>query len=675
MQQPLRKRHRVDITGDTLDSDNTISINERRAAPKQRISRACDRCRSRRAKCDGSQPTCVMCAAADVPCTYGSHTKKRGLPTGYVRLLENLWGLAFASIPGAEDAAMQLLRTATVVVGDAGVTPLPKTKDQTRDNDQLLPNETFQQSKVREAIDARVMKINAAVGDGGDSEGTSKCRVVWEGIPLPTGHRIESWNVLLPPTQVSESLPCVDSNMTVKVSPTSAHIELPDDVWAQIGSYLDYCYCWLPVVPKHDIVRLLSRRQDGSSCTSSEMAVLWSCLAVASSLGAEPDQRLVTVYHSAAVKQLDNDNKETSTHHVTAIFLLGLSRMELYHWKDAYLLIGRAARLVHYLYNTTVQPDPALSRVYLGIFVIDTLLSFYLGVPISLSTHHIMLTLSVHEFDGPEEWDPGPWDVSGTGRRQCPVRVMSIFAQLVRLMIVLNNAIAPQLLPASPDDTLSEWLDQLPRHCSLKEGSDTLTPPLANLSMVYQSVKSYVSGRLTTENDVGCARIMSSGTEYTRMFGTFTSKSMLHICQKLSTSSTQRSVHKRVGQSVPVPHKDTTAGAGIVWDPFHPFIDQADEAMRDSQYCINDGVPDIPPRPPGQSRTTSVQCPTSFSINDALDQPYSHSDGTLCQDLDDTETMQTILDDMLAQETDNEPFFSNFMQDLGFFDEDMLPPI
>jgi hypothetical protein len=37
--------------------------------------------------------------------------------------------------------------------------------------------------------------------------------------------------------------------------------------------------------------------------------------------------------------------------------------------------------------------------------------------------------------------------------------------------------------------------------------------------------------------------------------------------------------------------------------------------------------------------------------------------------------MQTILDDMLAQETGNEPFFSNFMQDLGFFDEDMLPPI
>jgi hypothetical protein len=36
--------------------------------------------------------------------------------------------------------------------------------------------------------------------------------------------------------------------------------------------------------------------------------------------------------------------------------------------------------------------------------------------------------------------------------------------------------------------------------------------------------------------------------------------------------------------------------------------------------------------------------------------------------------MQTMLEDILAQEAGNEPFFSNFMQDLGFFEEEVPLP-
>jgi hypothetical protein len=66
----------------------------------------------------------------------------------------------------------------------------------------------------------------------------------------------------------------------------------------------------------------------------------------------------------------------------------------------------------------------------------------------------------------------------------------------------------------------------------------------------------------------------------------------------------------------------------------------------------------------------SRHSPTSFVTVSPLEQPYPQLDDTLYQDLGDTETMQTMLDDILAQEVGNEPFLSNFMQDLGFFDED-----
>jgi hypothetical protein len=54
-----------------------------------------------------------------------------------------------------------------------------------------------------------------------------------------------------------------------------------------------------------------------------------------------------------------------------------------------------------------------------------------------------------------------------------------------------------------------------------------------------------------------------------------------------------------------------------------------------------------------------------------LEQSYLQFDGTLGQDLVDTGTMQTMLEDILAQDAGNEPFLSNFMQDLGFFGEDL----
>ncbi|KAJ1814604.1 hypothetical protein LPJ56_004805, partial [Coemansia sp. RSA 2599] len=56
---------------------------------RQRVSRACDRCRRKKVKCDGKQPVCTHCSAIGVKCTYLDATKKRGPPKGYIEVIEN----------------------------------------------------------------------------------------------------------------------------------------------------------------------------------------------------------------------------------------------------------------------------------------------------------------------------------------------------------------------------------------------------------------------------------------------------------------------------------------------------------------------------------------------------------------------------------------------------------
>ncbi|KAJ2878287.1 hypothetical protein FB639_003437, partial [Coemansia asiatica] len=56
---------------------------------RQRVSRACDRCRRKKVKCDGKQPICTHCSAIGIKCTYLDATKKRGPPKGYIEVIEN----------------------------------------------------------------------------------------------------------------------------------------------------------------------------------------------------------------------------------------------------------------------------------------------------------------------------------------------------------------------------------------------------------------------------------------------------------------------------------------------------------------------------------------------------------------------------------------------------------
>ena len=98
-----------------MDQEESSKTNEpetkkaKGGGPRKRVSQACDRCRSRKDKCDGKKPACTTCTTNGRPCSYDVNVKKRGLPEGYVRGLEKLWGLAIREVEGVEDSVLLVI--------------------------------------------------------------------------------------------------------------------------------------------------------------------------------------------------------------------------------------------------------------------------------------------------------------------------------------------------------------------------------------------------------------------------------------------------------------------------------------------------------------------------------------------------------------------------------------
>ncbi|GMM35592.1 DNA-binding transcription factor [Saccharomycopsis crataegensis] len=54
----------------------------------ERVAQACDRCRSKKTKCDGKRPQCSQCAAVGFECKISDRLSRRAFPRGYTESLE-----------------------------------------------------------------------------------------------------------------------------------------------------------------------------------------------------------------------------------------------------------------------------------------------------------------------------------------------------------------------------------------------------------------------------------------------------------------------------------------------------------------------------------------------------------------------------------------------------------
>jgi hypothetical protein len=434
---------------------------------RQRVSRACDSCRSKKDKCDGKQPVCSTCASLCRPCTYKANPKKRGLPTGYIRSLELLWGLVFQRIQGSEDVMRALMRSINLpshlasmgkeAEGSDALLASFKNSTVLRDIERILvvleqPEEERERSLQAYGEGETPLDVDAILSSAEAQE--------WQ---LPEGLEARETPLLgVSPTRTAMGIspmknpprPTRDSGMQTTPTPDlpspsfalplnsddprslsiKSPLQLPYNAWPLFDVYFSYTQCWFPILEKHDILRTAFQYTEGDVFVSrfapgsGEHAALWAVLTLASlqdasiaatrQIDEQPrDQLNPSQMYNIARQLIPSESGPHEIGHVQALLILGLVKFGQQEWTASWMLVGQAVRISHTLgldqpiypsTSRTSDQEKQLGRakhVFLGCFVLESLIAEQTSQCPSLRRADLARVGSINE-DGLEEWHP-----------------------------------------------------------------------------------------------------------------------------------------------------------------------------------------------------------------------------------------------------------------------------
>ncbi|PGH23353.1 hypothetical protein AJ80_02606 [Polytolypa hystricis UAMH7299] len=489
------KRRWIDV-----DADGGQKTDEQGAAPKRhRISRACDTCRSRKDRCDGARPICSTCASVCRPCSYNSNPKKRGLPTGYLRALEVLWGVVFSKIRGSEQVVRGLLK----------VSNLPgHTEDNRKEGESSdVYLSAWKNSSVLREVERALSALDHQIEDGDRrSQGTAASNspadagalntpttdsLEWHlperfrfdegidyGTPAPRGVNVARTSSL-PKRQTRNCGTQTDRAQATPLyrphdEPDTLDLRLPPNARQLFDIYFSYTHCWLPILEKHDILRTaFSYDQQGVHISantpgSGDHALMWAVLALAAvqqssrnlalrHIGARSDQSDIDALYTTARKLIPEEDGPYDIGHVQALLILAMVKMGQQMMSVAWILVGSAIRIASGLgldessfMNSSMSATGKRfhgrsKHVFLGCFILDTLVAAQIG-SLPLLRKETASRAGRLDEDGLEEWHP--WEdkvcfpgVSAPGDQflRGPLHSMSTFNRLVSLVSILND--------------------------------------------------------------------------------------------------------------------------------------------------------------------------------------------------------------------------------------------
>ncbi|PLB43737.1 hypothetical protein P170DRAFT_418031 [Aspergillus steynii IBT 23096] len=520
---------------------------------RQRVSRACDSCRSKKDKCDGVQPVCSTCASLCRPCTYKANPKKRGLPTGYIRTLELLWGLVFCKIQGSEEVVRALLRAANIP------SHLATMGKEAEGSDTLLSS--WKNSIVLKEIEKLLVSLEQPEDEQdkgtrpgendspADAEGSSVDVLEWQ---IPEGLVIDRENSGLSPiktpsaasaamrTQTARmtrdsttqtSSPGVEEIPNISLSrPLPPHLldyrsgreslpnptpQLPSNAWPLLDIYFSYTQCWFPILEKHDILRTAFRHSENEAAGSGDHAALWAVLTLASIQEASisttrqlpqptserPDPNL---FYVTAKSFIPGENGVHEIGHAQALLILSLVKLGQQDWTAAWILVGQAVRISQCL-GLDRSPGARSKHVFLGCFVLETLVATQTGQVPSLRKSDLTKVGPINE-DGLEEWHPWedqtglrPVETSRGSFHRGPLHALSTFNRLVSLMCILNDTCCLTTTDPVPHLEASErqlqlWVSALPKsYRVVLQAERPASPHIFGLEMMYEGVVSHLS--------------------------------------------------------------------------------------------------------------------------------------------------------------------------------------
>lgn len=474
-------------------------------SPRKRVSQACDRCRSRKDKCDGKKPACSTCVTNGRQCSYDVNVKKRGLPEGYVRGMEKLWGLAVKEIEGVEDNLLLVVSS-----GNQNDEFLDIWRDESSSENLV---EIWRRSQISRELE-KLLSIPEQPLESGkrkraDSDSHSKGRPgVVATYPIPKvgpGIRGEISAATWPETQAvqpqefthspslsrvcnigtslnmsNNSILSPSNNQRTSLSNHSGlNIDapaLPSETWHLLDVYFSYTHCWLPIIEKHDLLRTsyqYSELRNSASVSgngSGDHAVLWASIAYAKYQhrainniphAQGPVAEMVWTaerMYAQARSLIPSEEGEYELGHVQALLILALTNLGIGHSRRAWLLVGQAVRISFDLSlnkptDDILAPLRTKSRtkhVFLGCFVIDTIIAARLNYRPHLRSEDVN-QIGLIEEDGLDEWDP--WNDclsvqrSRPANTRAPASILSTFNRLIQILQILNEAICVSATP------------------------------------------------------------------------------------------------------------------------------------------------------------------------------------------------------------------------------------
>jgi hypothetical protein len=496
----------------------------------KRVSRACNYCRARKHRCDGSHPTCSRCSAIHYPCSYGPDSKKRGLPTGYVRALELLWALVFTVVPNSKVIVQELL---------PGIQFALDSRSRLVLNSRLVGDsetlrEAWDDSDVQEELDQLLSNIQQGNGSGTNSVASIKAETSSADLSLHA-RAFEAIKSSPPVDDARRASGPLDADRASTPLPQHAP-GLQPAPWNDVSSatsaqhvrrlidiYFAHTNCWLPIVQKHKMLELLYSPSRNSQAEEGNLATLWAVLAYASLQDTRDptgpsDGRAALptpeVIYSKARQRIPNEDARLPGY-VQALIILGLFKMDQGDLVSSWHLIDQAVRICLHLdtapsasngSNVANVDDDSQKRLLLSCFILDTLVSCRLRKPPHLRTGDLCFSPMLAET-GPNEWEPQNLNsatLDNINSMNQPSRALSIFNCYASLMRILNDAMSDQLSSDRPCTksllALNRWYDRLPQHCLISslsgqgqpEATPNLTPQLFNLHLAFTSTEMYL---------------------------------------------------------------------------------------------------------------------------------------------------------------------------------------
>jgi hypothetical protein len=427
-----RSRTTTDDPANASDDDQGPA----RKRTRLRVTTACEECRRRKERCDGGKPACQRCMNVGRTCSY-NQGRKRGLKTGYVRGLEILLGLFLYECPGAEDLALSVLRG-----GDQGhlIDTRPRTN---RQRDAAQPTsllECWGKSPVLEEL----QKTLAASQTDEDEESflqslNARLTEALNGLPRIHNNEEEAQRDEIPmhdaaitvqfPTPVSTSLrqPTIDMNPNSD-DQDQLYPSLPLNSTRLLDIYADQVHSFLPIIPKHTLLRShsllrdLEQNHSLASPSPGDTASLWAAMAY----GAHVSETIDAAGHtpgnmpmdfnasqllSTAISLATKDEEIFEPSHVHAFLILALLRVAQGSWTRAWLWLGKS---IYAGASINLFPYQGMSlstgskedskRLFFGCFFFDSLLSTALGHRPYFQRDDLEMASPV-PADGMEEWE------------------------------------------------------------------------------------------------------------------------------------------------------------------------------------------------------------------------------------------------------------------------------